>query len=87
MKLSILKVANAIPCGPRTEHVFQEAEYDIEESESFKLKITHKKTSVSVNTSYFNAVYWKYSNAINEVALGSKPSESRTRSSAKTKEL
>lgn len=60
MKLTILKVANAIPCGPKTEHVFQESEYDIEEHDNFKIKIKHKRTQVEVNTSYFNAVYWKY---------------------------
>lgn len=60
MKLSILKVANAVPCGPKTETVFQSTEYDITEYDNFKLRIVHRSTKVMAHTSLFNSVYWKY---------------------------
>lgn len=66
MKLSFLKVAQAVAVG-NNETSFNETDFDIEEQDALKIRVTHKIKKdnkgkpLHAYTSLFNAVYWKYS--------------------------
>lgn len=59
MKLSILRLANAAPCGPTTKDFFEDKEFVIEVYDDIKIRITHIRRGDQICTSFFNAVYWR----------------------------
>lgn len=57
MKISYVKLANAIKCGTKTADNLLEKDFDMT-LDGVVIRVTEKKSNKSVFTSLFNAVYW-----------------------------
>lgn len=58
VKLTALKLANAVKCGPNEELFLTAARFDMTLSGGMFVKITHHESKQVCNTTLMNVIWW-----------------------------